>query len=367
MNVAIDISIMVRCHTGTEEYTEGLIWGLSRNGVTVIGIGRQGEAILPDRPCLGLQPRAGRSSWEKIWWERWGIQRAIRSDMQVIHIPYMTHPPRSFRIPSVVTVHDLIPFRLESYQARVRERAYFSAVKRNLYRATQLVAISEATRQDIETFLPSLAHKVTVIPNGIHPAFFAPPDSEALGAVVSRFGLSRQPRILYLGGYDSRKNVETLIHAAARLFLRHDGELVLVGAAGNEAVRTATQAAGIQERVIATPFVDRADLVALYHTADVFAYPSLYEGFGMPPAQALASGVAVVASDIPPLREVAGDGAIFVDPKSVDAWADALADVVDSPAQAGRLAAAGRVRARDFAWESIARRYEELYVWLVNG
>lgn len=367
MNIAMDISIMVRCHTGTEEYTEGLIWGLYRNGVAVIGIGRHGEAVLPDRPCLGLQPRTRRSPWEKLWWERSGIRRAIRPDIQLVHIPYMTHPPRPFRIPSVVTVHDLIPFRMEGYQARVRERAYFSAVKRNLYRATHLVAISEATRRDIESFLPSLAHKVTVIPNGIHPAFFAPPDSEALTSVVGRFGLSRQPRVLYLGGYDSRKNVETLVQAAARLFQRHDGELVLVGAAGNESLGSAIQAAGIRDRVIATPFVDRDDLVALYHTADVFAYPSLYEGFGMPPAQALAAGVAVVASDIPPLREVAGEGAVFVDPKSVDAWTDALADVIDNPARAGRLGAAGRARAQDFGWETIARRYEELYARLVNS
>lgn len=367
MRLAMDVSIMVQCRTGTEEYVEGLVWGLSRCGVPVLGVGRPGQALLPDQPCLGLPLRRRRSPWEKWWWENLGLRRAVRRDVDLVHIPYLTHPPAPLSVPSVVTVHDLIPFRLEVYRRRLRDKAYFGWIRRSLRYATHLVAISQATQADLAQIFPELADRVSVIPNGVHPAYFQEVDHALLDAVSHRYGLARRPRLLYVGGYDWRKNVETLLQAA-RVIFSHlpEGEMVLVGGR-QPAVAAAVARMGLQDRVILTPFLSRREVVALYHAADLFVFPSTYEGFGLPPAQAMAVGVPVVAGNSRAVAEVVADTGVLVDPLSVDAWVDAVERVLATPALAQRMAARGRARAEDFAWEQVALSYARLYERVVQG
>lgn len=360
----MDISAMQMGQTGTEEYTEGLVWGLNRMGIPVVGMGRPGAAILPDQPGLGLAPRSRRPWWAKWWWENVGIMNAPK-EADLIQIPYMAHPPRALKVPIVVTIHDLIPFRLAAYQRHFKERAYFRMVRQRLPHATALVAISEATRQDIEDFFPALAHKVTVIPNGVHPAYFQAVTAEQLQETAERFKLVRRPRILYVGGYDERKNVRTLIEATRELFSRwHDGELILVGATAYPDVHRAVSEIGMQDRTIMTPRVSREALVALYHAADIFASPSTFEGFGLGPAQALAAGVPIVAGDTPAVREVVGEDGLLVRPKAVEDWVEALQKMLESPALTQSMVARGRTRAEDFRWEQVAIKYRDLYTGL---
>ncbi|MBX5466988.1 MAG: glycosyltransferase family 4 protein [Firmicutes bacterium] len=367
MNVAVDISVLNACRTGTEEYAEGLIWGLLRLGTPVLGIGRGHQALLPDRPCLGLGPRR-RSLWQKWWWETVAILHAVGPEADIVHIPYLTHPPRPFARPSVVTVHDLIPWRLpDQYARRWRDRWYFRQVAKNLDHATALVAISEATRADLDTVFPHLGERSTVIPNGVHPRFFQPPESRLVAEVVRRLALARRPRILYAGGYDPRKNVRTLLQALAAVFAHRDGELVLVGALGLGEVARWVAEAGLGGRVVSTPGLSREELVALYHAADLFVYPSRYEGFGLPPAQALAAGVPVVASRIPAVEEVVGDAGVLVEADDPGAWAEAVVGVLDSRGLAERLVSRGRQRAAEFDWLRVAARYQALYRRLVQS
>lgn len=368
MNIAIDVSNTAQFRTGTEEYIEGLVFGLNRAGVQVVGIGREAEALLPDQPRLGLSLRQSPSPITKWWWEYYGIRRAPH-DVDLLHIPFMAHPERRLAVPSVVTVHDLIPFRLQQYRKNVKERHYFAHIERALPYADKLVAISEATMADIQELYPKWAPQTVVIPNGVHPDFFQEVDLDQINQVIRRYGLRQHPRVLYAGGYDERKNVGTLIRAMAEVFQhRRDGELVLVGAQDNLGVRRMVgEWKSLEGRVIVTPFVSRSDLVTLYHSADLFVYPSRYEGFGMPPAQALAVGVPVVSSDIPSIREVVKDYGVLVNPDSVDAWVDAVGRMLDSPATAQKLVQEGQAYAQNFAWESIARRYLDVYQDVVKG
>ncbi|MDA8192849.1 MAG: glycosyltransferase family 1 protein [Thermaerobacter sp.] len=366
MKIAMDVSGLAELRTGTEEYIEGLVWGLNRQGVSVVGMGRHGP-LLPDQPGLGLPARPDPSLWRKWWWETVGVKR-VPPAVELLHIPHLSHPASRLPVPSVVTVHDLIPWRLPSYRHRWRERAYFSQIKRTLPYATALVAISEATRGDIADFFPGLASKVTVIPNGVHLDFFLPVDVALMEAAHRRNGLRRHPRLLYVGGYDARKNVPTLIEAARRVFDRvKDGELVLVGAAGRAEVLRAAASAGIGDRAILTPFLSRREVVALYHAADVFVFPSRYEGFGLPPAQALAAGVPVVAGNTPAVAEVLRESAILVDAESGEAWVEAILRVLETPALAQKMAARGKIRAQDFSWEKVAEQYVTLYRRLAGG
>lgn len=366
MKIAVDISTMAEFRTGTEEYVEGLAAGLSRLGTSVVGVGRQGQPLLPDKPMLGLTPIARASLWRKWWWESYGVRRIIPG-VDLLHIPYLSHPPERLAIPTVVTVHDLIPFRMTNYRARWRERTYFSQLKRRLPFASALVAISEATFHDVEDFFPGLADRVVTIPNGVHPDFFETVDTSLAEGVRSRLGLKRHPRILYVGGYDARKNVPTLMKAAAKVFERlPDGELVLVGAKGRPDVRELAEELHVSSRLVVTPYVSRRELVALYQSADLFVYPSRYEGFGLPPAQALAMGLPVIAGDTAAVSEVLKDSGILVDPESVDDWASAITKVLEGPALAQRMAARGRARAEDFSWDRVAQQYVKLYERVVQ-
>ncbi len=366
MKIAMDISIMEECRTGTEEYTEGLVWGLHRIGTQILGIGHQGRALLPDRSCLGLTPRPKRSPWHKWWWETFGIMSGPQ-DISLVHIPYMMHPPKAFRVPSVVTVHDLIPYRLQAYHGRLKEKLYFSQVRKYLPLATQIVAISQATYHDIADIFPKWVPKVTVIPNGVHPDYFRPVAVEQMEKLISRYHLTRRPRLLYVGGYDARKNVRTLLEACQRVFSRlKDGELVLVGGLHHESTVRFVEELDLTDRVILTPFLSRSVVVALYQAADLFVYPSTYEGFGLPPAQALAMGVPVIAGDTSAVSEVVEDSGLLVPPSDVSAWSDTIMKVVQTPALAQKMAARGRARAEDFSWENIAAQYLKLYQRIVQ-
>ncbi|NMP22531.1 glycosyltransferase family 4 protein [Sulfobacillus harzensis] len=367
MKVALDISNTAGFRTGTEEYIEGLVYGLARAGVQVSGVGRSGQALLPDKPRLGLEIRPKPSPLAKWWWEYYGVRR-VPGDFDVLHIPFMAHPEVQLAIPTVVTVHDLIPYRLASYRHNLKERRYFAHVERGLRYADRLVAISEATMADLRDVFPDLADRTVVIPNGVHADFYGDLDVERAGSVARRFGLRRRPRILYVGGYDERKNVPTLIRALAQVFERvKEGELVLVGAKDNLAIRRQLAEEGIEGRAVVTPFVNRSELVALYHSADLFVYPSRYEGFGMPPAQALAVGVPVIAGDTPAVREVVGDYGVLVPPDDVEAWRVAIQEALDSPVALHQRAENGQHYAEVFRWEAISQHYLSVYQQATKG
>lgn len=367
MNIAIDVSTTAGFRTGTEEYIEGLVYGLRRVGVQVVGVGRQTSALLPDKPHLGLDLRRPASPLQKWWWEFYGVRR-VPKDVELLHIPFMAHPEMKLAVPTVVTVHDLIPYRLETYRKNFREHRYFAHVARALLFADRLVTISQATLQDLKELFPDLARRAVTIPNGVHPDFFSEIPATAIGQASRRFGLRRHPRILYAGGYDERKNVGTLLEAVKIAFdTRHDGELVLVGAKDNLYVRRKAAELGIEGRLVVTPFVSREDLVALYNCADLFVYPSRFEGFGLPPAQALAVGVPVVASDIAPHREVVQNYGELVDAGSVEAWAEAIGRGMDLPAAWVRRVEEGQAYAERFSWSAIAEEYMAVYRDTIAG
>jgi len=367
MNIAIDVSPMAEFRTGTEEYIEGLVWGLQRAGVSVVGLGRPDAVLLPDKPGLGLPPRPPLTPWKKWWWETYGVRR-VMPGTECLHIPYLAHPPVKLAVPTVVTVHDVIPFVLPEYRHSLREHAYFAQVRRHLPRADALVAISEATRRDIAEVMPELTERVTVILNGVHPMYFQGTEVQTVDQIVRRLGLRRHPRFLYVGGYDERKNVPLLIRAMRPVFEKlGDGELILVGARNFLPVHRVIADEKLQERVVLTPYLGREDLVALYQAADIFVFPSRYEGFGLPPAQALAMGVPVVAGNTPAVAEVVRDSAVLVPPDVLDDWVEALYQVAVSPALAHKLAAQGRIRAEALKWEAVARAYQTLYQRVIQG
>jgi glycosyltransferase involved in cell wall biosynthesis len=258
-------------------------------------------------------------------------------------------------VPTAVVVYDLVPF-VDGAQAQSRaakiERA---TIRPALRRARALACISEATRADLVRLFPRSAARATTIPLAADPAFGAVEEADVTAA-CARHGLTPRGFVLAAGTLEPRKNLERLIGAWAALppEVRAGRTLALVGPPGWELDGILGAAQTRAGEVTLTGFVSDADLAALYAGCAAFAYPSLYEGFGLPVLEAMSAGAPVITSSESSLPEVAGDAALLVDPLDVGAISEALRRVLTDEALADSLRARGRGRAAEFSWSRTA-------------
>ena len=250
-------------------------------------------------------------------------------------------------------VYDLVTFHPEyrpQRRARIIERATLPFAVRE---ADAIAAISEATAADLRARFPAASGKTEVTPLAAADRFATDPGD--VGAVLERHGLAA-PYVLAVGTLEPRKNLPRLIEAFAVLppELRDRHELVLVGAAGWETDETLAAIAGHRHLVRQLGHVPDADLPALYRGASLFAYPSLYEGFGLPVLEAMAAGAPVLTSDVSSLPEVGGDAVLYCDPRDVASIRDGLVAGLTDRARVEALAARGRERAAGFSWGRFA-------------
>jgi glycosyltransferase involved in cell wall biosynthesis len=245
-------------------------------------------------------------------------------------------------------------------------RAYLNkVVPRSVARADHVIADSAATRDDLVAHYGTPPEKISVLYSGVSRVFQPVRDPAVLAAVRERYGLRSGPFVLGVGTIQPRKNYARLIQALAR---QPDPELSLVIAGGKgwlyDAIFAEVERCGLQGRVIFPGFVADEDLPALYSAARVYAYPSTYEGFGLPLLEAYACGTPVVTSTAACLPEVAGDAALLVPPTDVDALAAALHQAASDEALRARLIARGFERVKAFTWERSARQLLEIYQFL---
>ena len=263
-------------------------------------------------------------------------------------------PPSRPRL--TATVHDLTGFLMPELHplANLVAEANFAHLAR---RADGLIAVSECTRQDAIRTLGISPDKIHTIHSGIAPAYFSPP-ADRVDAVRARYHLGR-PFVLFIGTIEPRKNVDLLLDVWESLPLtaREHYDLVIAGPIGWASGATIERLAGIRY----LGYIPEPDLAPLTAAAEVFVYPSLYEGFGFPVAQALAAGAPVITSNVSSLPEVAGDAALLVDPRSQSELRAAILRVLTSPELADALAAAGRTRAQEFRWERCAAKSLEFF------
>jgi glycosyltransferase involved in cell wall biosynthesis len=291
---------------------------------------------------------------------------AVRHRLDVIHDPAGVSP---FLIPRrvapfarVVTIHDVIPFVHPETHAALTNLLFRHYIPRTLRFVDRIVTVSDASKRDIERFFRVDGSRIARIHCGVGPQF-APQEPRVVANALDRYGISR-PYILTVGALQARKNLETLFRAFARL--REAGlphRLVVVGRKvwKSEGAFLRLDELGLGGSVILTGYVQDADLPALYAGADCFVFPSIYEGFGLPPLEAMACGTPVVASNASSLPEVVADAGILVDPYDVDELAAAVRRVVQSPALAQELARKGLARARRFDWQLAAADHAALY------
>jgi len=313
-------------------------------------------------------------NFEKLWWEQVGLLQAChREKLDLLHCPYFASPLAS-PIPTVVTIHDVIPLLLPEYSAHLAGRAYTQLSALAARRARAVIAVSECSKRDIVRTLGLPGERIHVIGNAVDESYQPVHDPRLLASVRERYGLGER-FVLYFGGFDVRKNIHRLIKAYARVRDQFDEPHQLVVAGRFRFVahrlypdpRILVREMGLESDVVFTGQIREQDKPPLYSAATVFAFPSLYEGFGMPVLEAMACGAPVVTSNSSALPEVAGDAAVLVDPTSVEAIGEAILELVQDPARRARLGEAARARAAHFSWTAVARQTLEVYAEAVGG
>ena len=270
---------------------------------------------------------------------------------------------------AVATVYDLAPVLFPSFFPSKGRLFYRAALTLGVRRLGRIMVSSQCIKNDLVTRLSVDPRRVKVVSWGVDPRFEPAQGPQRKAALKRRYGL-RDGFILYVGTLEPRKNLVRLIGAYRRL--REEGlrqELVIAGGRGwlCEDVFEAADHDGLREHVRFTGRVDEEELLALYQSADVFAYPSLYEGFGLPVLEAMACGVPVVCSDRSSLPEVAADAALLVDPSDESALAAALARALHDEGLRRQMIGRGLRRAQEFTWERVARDFLSVYREVAAG
>ena len=304
----------------------------------------------------------------RVLWEQLALPLAVRRyQVDVLHSPVFV-APLSLPCASVVSILDMTCFTLPEQHPRVKEIYFRTMIPPTARRAARIIAISEASKQDVVTLLGMPAEKVEVTYLGVDLAIFCPGAFKGqAGELEARYGV-RRPYVLYVGKLEPRKNLPVLIEAFASIAQQFpDYQLVLAGNPGwdYQAIYETAARVSLGKRIQFTGFVSEADLPALYAGADLFVYPPSYEGFGFPVLEAMACGTPVITSNVSSLPEVAGDAGLLVDPLDIAELTEAMRKVLSDSELRQRMREKGLERARQFTWEETARRtlrvYEEAY------
>jgi glycosyltransferase involved in cell wall biosynthesis len=296
----------------------------------------------------------------RIFWEQVLQPRAIRrAGIDLLHGLALVGPVSS-GCPTVITVHDL-SFLAYPQNFPAAKRFYLRIFTRlSVQRAQRVIAISKNTRRDVIEQYAVPPDRVDLIYYGRNP-IFRPLPEEQVAAFRSRHHLPER-FILFVGTLEPRKNVVRLIDAYARL-PGHAPPLLLAGGKGwlYDEVFARVEAEDLADRVQFVGYVPGEELPWWYNAADLFVYPSVYEGFGLPPLEAMACGTPVITSDVSSLPEVVGDAGLLVHPHDTEALTAAMASVLDDATRRETMRAAGLSRAQAFSWQEAARRTVESY------
>ncbi len=281
------------------------------------------------------------------------VLNGLGGGLDIFHASHqLMQPPRNCRV--TATLYDATLWLMPEMHTPANVRMGRLFAERVMRHASGLIAISESTRDDAVRFLGLDAAKIAVIYPGVSDAYFGANAAEGCG-VAARYGL-RKRYVLFVGTVEPRKNLRTLVEAWEQLpaDLRAQFELAVAGSGGWGNPRLLKRLRAGIPGVRYLGYVPERDMPALTAAATVFAYPSLYEGFGLPVAQALAAGVPVVTSNVSSLPEVAARGGLLVDPSSPAETAAALERLLSSPGLRAALGAEGAAHARRFTWENAA-------------
>lgn len=369
MRIAIDIRRVNEFGVGT--YIWNLVRSLSHidthNEYLLAGSDRNFQELGPLAPNFTQLYQADPAG---SWSDYVAFPMALRKRKpDIVHIPHHDCPPV---IPGklVLTIHDCVHVKFPPDNiSRIRRYELYRRTKRAVEVASQILAVSNSTRDDLVNIFDLDAKRISVIHNALDERFATTSTAEDKKKVLERYQM-QDPFILYSGRIRPHKNVHRLIEAFAVLKneIRHDGrygnlKLIVIGdeLSRHQYLRLTVVRSGVQQDVRFFGFVPSPILQVFYQSAALFAFPSLYEGFGLPPLEAMASSTPVLASNTSSLPEVLGDAALLVNPENVFEIARGMKSILMESALRERLIGRGLKHITRFSWESAARQVIEAY------
>jgi glycosyltransferase involved in cell wall biosynthesis len=319
--------------------------GMQRYALELVS--RIGTGLEPIRPGKSLKGAMGHL-WEQAY-------LPIASRNSLLWSPNNTGPVTVSR--QVITIHDLIPLDHPEWFSPRFVTLYRWLLPRLVNKAQHLIAISEFTRMRLIDGLHVDPAKISVVPNGVDKSF-TPQAPERIARVREALALGDKPYVLCVGSVEPRKNLKGLLAAWSQLpaNVRQEYSLVLAGKRGRKEVFGDAGLDNVPEGAIFTGYVAQDDLPALYSGAAIFAYPSLYEGFGLPPLEAMASGVPVLTSNNSSIPEVVGDAGVLIDPQEPESIAHGLFRLMSEERLRNTLAQRGMERAKALSWDATAEQ-----------
>ncbi len=363
MRIGIDARLVFYHQAGIGQYILRLTQALARidhEDQFILFKSRKDKTVIVDQPNFKVQ-----SVWTPSHhrFERLAMSVELApSPLDVLHSPDFIPPARA-RCPTVITVHDLAfllyPRFLTSDSAR-----YYGQVDLAARGADHIIAVSESTKRDTVRLLGVPPEKITVIYEAAHPLFTPMADPEALARVRERYRLPPD-FILFVSTIEPRKNIPTLLRAFRRLRDNYKSKATLA-IAGNrgwlvEEVDATIEELQLGDSVRCLGGVPNEELVYLYNAARLFVFPSFYEGFGLPPLEAMACGTPVIVSNTSSLPEVVGDAGWLVNPEDVEGLTVAMYRILSDENLRREMRTKGLARAATFSWERAARETLQVY------
>jgi glycosyltransferase involved in cell wall biosynthesis len=363
VTVALDGNFLAMLFSGIGTYVRGLL-----------------DAFTADAETLGVdirlvEPSPGRmlhpcSKAHRFFWDAAGVTGALlrsgRPRPDVLHLPQMSAPLWA-PAPVVATIHDVIPFVLDDYRASRAMRAYLATMARSVRKAKRVIVPSESARRDVQHVLRIHPERICVIPEAAGADLAPATDDHARAQVRERWGLAGR-YLFNIGGFDRRKNLPLLLEAfaAALPSLPADVTLVIAGAPHTDNPRVfppldpLIRLHRLEDRVVLTGRVSDEEKRWLHQAAHAYITPSIYEGFGLTPLEAMACGVPAIVADRTSLPEVVGDAGLAVEPVAGD-LAAAIRALMTDDALRNSLARQSLERARTFTWAKAARETAAVY------
>lgn len=362
MRIGIEGLPLMFQRTGTATYTDELVQHLRRQN-------RQDTVVL-----FARNQRMGHGSYHDISYAERAANFIYKEyrlpgeladrKIDIYHSPRDMGMPRNRLLPcpSVMTLHDIILVRLAAdYYSRTRALMYERRLLSRVREVDHIITISGYSKQDIVAWSGVDPERVSIVPDAVSDRFRPVTDEARLSAVRLKYQLPHE-FILCVASTEPRKNTRSAIDAFARLRKLHPGLHLVATGADYCRIAPAQSFAGMDLDGILFPgYVDDEDMPALYCLAQALVFPSLYEGFGLPPLEAMACETPVVTANTTSLPEVTGDAAVLVDPRDPAQIAGALDMLLSSESLRDELKAKGRERAADFSWASTARQTRAIY------
>ncbi|GAA0129021.1 glycosyltransferase family 1 protein [Methanococcus maripaludis] len=365
MKIGIIADRLNRPLTGIGNYIYNLITEISISNKNIYIINYEENKIVPNVNKITIKNPVSRISNKSFYFWHLYLNYYLKKtnlDLDIIHSPENATPFTTIRSKKVITVYDDIPFHFPEYFTKSTRYRHELLLQKTLNSSDKIISISENTKRDVINHFKIPEDKIKVIPLAANENFKKVDENET-SKIKSKYNINF-PFILYVGTLEPRKNIPSLLNAF--YIIKKQGiphKLVIAGGKGwkyKEIFETIDKL-NLQNDVIFTGYVPDEDLPGLYNAADLFVYPSLYEGFGLPPLEAMQCGTPVITSNTSSLPEVVGDAGIMINPYDVDELANKMYEVLTNEKLRKEMSKKGLERAKLFSWKKCAEEHLKVY------